>query len=253
LVSFHFIYDEKFHHKKGNILFPKKEKGKEKPFSEMASHYTYTPSSSEVIYNYRLVLLGDSNVGKSSILWRITDEHNGPLPTVSSTIGAAFRTLRTIIETGDKNDNVWLEMWDTAGQERYHAIAPLYYRNAHIIVLVYSIDNYGSFCNLQKWIDEVNTNEKKPIIYLLGNKNDLTRIVTQSEAKEFAERNNLIYKETSAKTDLNIKKIFIEIASDIHNNPLYQPTFTGGAGIPLITTVDYQSSTPSSYYDYCSC
>ena len=116
------------------------------------------------IDTYKVVILGDSSVGKSSIINRyinkVFNDYNEP------TIGAAFFTV--II-----NKNIQLEIWDTAGQERYKSLAPMYYRGSHAAFVVYDITNKNSFNNALKWIDELKMITDGCLIYLIGNKSDL--------------------------------------------------------------------------------
>ncbi len=160
----------------------------------------------------KLVLLGDSGVGKSSIVLRfaknIFHENN------ESTIGAAFhsQSIRTIDGT------VKFEIWDTAGQERYHSLAPMYYRGAQIAVVVYDVSNLGSFEKAKGWIIELRAKCNKDIktIAFVGNKIDTPNPrVNTDEAKKFATDNGLIFWQTSAKSNKNIMELFTHVAREI--------------------------------------
>lgn len=157
--------------------------------------------------NYKTVILGDSSVGKSSIGMKFTtgDFNSFQEPT----IGAAF--LKGSIDLDD--NNYTFEIWDTAGQERYHCLAPMYYRGAVFAIVVYDITSYDSFKNAKLWINEVLIKGDAKVIILVGNKMDLDdrRKVEKSEALEYANSNNLLFAETSAKSGENIEDIFIRI------------------------------------------
>eukprot|EP01084_Bolivina_argentea_P320375 555860_1 len=161
----------------------------------------------------KLVLLGDSRVGKSSVVIRFVknefDQYKFP------TIGATFLTQS--VSVGDYL--VKFEIWDTAGQEKYRSLAPLYYRGASAALVVYDITNRESFENARKWIEEVQTQEGSHVVIgLAGNKVDLTgRKVTTEEGSQFAEEKNFIFFETSAKNSTNIKEIFRAIAQEVPN------------------------------------
>ena len=106
-------------------------------------------------------------------------------------------------------------MWDTAGQERFKALIPNYIRDTSVAVIVYDVTNRNSFKSVQKWIDDVkNQRGEGVIIALLANKIDLDdRDVTENEGREMAENNNILFKEVSAKTGVNIQEFFKEIAA----------------------------------------
>ncbi|KAI1718718.1 ras family domain-containing protein [Ditylenchus destructor] len=161
------------------------------------------------ISHFKLVLLGESSVGKSAIVLRFVkdtfDENS------DATIGAAF--LVQTINFGDKK--VKFEIWDTAGQERYYSLAPMYYRGAHAAVVVYDITNEESFAKAKDWINELHQQASPNImIALAGNKADLTneRKVTYEEAQAYSEDNGLLFMETSAKTSFNIYDMFYALA-----------------------------------------
>lgn len=157
--------------------------------------------------NYKTVILGDSSVGKSSIGTKFT---NGNFNSFQEpTIGAAF--LKGSIDLD--NSKYTFEIWDTAGQERYQCLAPMYYRGAVFAIVVYDITSYKSFKNAKLWIDEVMIKGDTEVIILVGNKVDLDakRKVEQTEALEYANQNNLLFAETSAKSGENVEEIFIQV------------------------------------------
>jgi len=156
-------------------------------------------------YIFKLILIGNSGVGKSSILQRYmkhTFEEN-----YKCTIGVDF-LMKSIVINGQ---TVKLQLWDTAGQEKYKSMVSSYYRGANVALIVFDITNHQSFDALPLWIENFYKNgpEQKNII-LIGNKKDLAdlRQVTQQEAESFSETNNMMYFETSAKEGDNIEYIF---------------------------------------------
>ena len=156
---------------------------------------------------FKLVFLGDSSVGKSSVITRkVRDKFDEYL---EPTIGAAF--LSTKIRS------ITLQIWDTAGQERYKSLAPMYYRGAHVAVIVYDVTNYDSFKGATFWVKELNKNNSKSIIFLVGNKTDKSdlRKVNKSEVFEYSKLNKLDYFEVSAKNGENIQELFDKIADKL--------------------------------------
>jgi len=109
-------------------------------------------------------------------------------------------------------------IWDTAGQERFRTIISSYYRGAHAVAIVYDVTNEQSFLNVETWVNEIkkNISEDIPII-LIGNKMDSKRIVPNSEAKDYADKNEFIYIETSAKDNTNINDIFTSLIDVLIN------------------------------------
>ena len=149
----------------------------------------------------KIVILGDSGVGKSNIISR----YNGDLFVLGSisTIGVEFYTKKILI--GDKN--IMIQLWDTAGQERFRCITSNYYKGCDGILLVYDITDQYSFENITGWLNEIsfNTNYSIPIL-LIGNKSDLesNRIINTDQANELANKFNIKFIEMSARTNTNI-------------------------------------------------
>ena len=147
------------------------------------------------VYEYKLVLLGDTSVGKTSIVLRFIkgsyDEYQ------ESTIGAAFFT-QTLSISGEYSCK--FEIWDTAGQERYESLAPMYYRGASSAIIVYDITNTESFDRANFWVNQLkkNNDNKKMLLCLVGNKVDLDheRQVQIDIAKQYANDNNAYFIET---------------------------------------------------------
>lgn len=169
----------------------------------------------EYDYLYKLVMVGDSGVGKSNILLRQTkDEFNLESRT---TIGVEFATfIVSNKEIGNKK--LKFQLWDTAGQERYRAITAAYYRGAVGVILVYDITKKTSFENIPKWLEEINKHTSDPIIYLVGNKQDLkhSRAIPVEEARKYADDHNMKFIETSALDGRGVREIFTDLASQLY-------------------------------------
>jgi len=160
-------------------------------------------------FQFKLVLLGDTSVGKSSLVIRFVKGQFNDYQ--ESTIGAAF--LSQIVRLDDST--VKFEIWDTAGQERYHSLAPMYYRGAGAAIIVFDITSRPSFSRAESWVKELQTQgNKDAVIALAGNKVDRAddREVSQADAEKFAEANGIFYMETSAKENINVKELFMELA-----------------------------------------
>ncbi|GMM45505.1 Rab family GTPase [Pichia kluyveri] len=175
------------------------------------------PKADEYGYDYeflfKVVLIGDSSVGKSNLLSRFTkNEFN---PDSKATIGVEFATASLDID-GKK---VKAQIWDTAGQERYRAITAAYYRGAAGALVVYDITNSDSYENVSKWLKEMKDNsDANIVIALVGNKSDLghLRAVPTEEAQNFATEHNLLFTETSAFTADNVDHTFKQLIQNIY-------------------------------------
>ena len=161
----------------------------------------------------KIVLLGDSGVGKTSIINRSSfNKFNDRVP---STLGGMV--VAKTVTIPEENIEVKFCLWDTAGQERYHSLAPKYYKDADIVFIVYDITNYESFKGAKTWLEEVKNNSKKDVrILLLGNKSDrfYEEKVTLETAQEFANANNINLNLVSAKDDFGITMIFESLARE---------------------------------------
>ena len=167
-------------------------------------------------YELKIVLIGDSGVGKTSLLYRFIEGKfiNSRL----CTICADFKTKLIKI---DQTTTAKLTIWDTAGQEKYRALTRNYFKDAHGIVLLYDVTNKSSFISLNKWLDDINENilRENVSIILVGNKIDLpNRVISYDEGDDFAKKNNLLYCETSTKEGNNIDDVFEMIANNIIEN-----------------------------------
>ena len=166
----------------------------------------------EYDYLYKLILVGDSYVGKTNILSKyIKNEFN---QNTKSTVGVEFGTK--ILKIEDKI--IKAQIWDTAGQERYKSITSTYYKGAKGAFIVYDITNRLTFESVDKWIQDLNLNSDKNItLLLIGNKKDLAdkREVTTEEGEEKAKSFGLAFLETSALTGENIDKVFDYILKEV--------------------------------------
>mmetsp|Transcript_9444 Transcript_9444/g.26475 ORF Transcript_9444/g.26475 Transcript_9444/m.26475 type:complete len:216 (-) Transcript_9444:71-718(-) len=166
----------------------------------------------EYDYLYKVVLIGDSGVGKSNLLSRFT-RNEFSLET-KSTIGVEFAT-RSIQVDGK---TIKAQIWDTAGQERYRAITSAYYRGAVGALLVYDIAKSITYKNVERWLGELRENAAENIVIMLvGNKSDLKHLreVPTDEAREYSEKNGLSFIETSALDSTNVDTAFQNIISEI--------------------------------------
>merc|ERR1712139_617219 len=163
----------------------------------------------EYDYVFKLVLIGDSGVGKSCLLLRFADDTY--TESHISTIGVDFK-IRTIQLDGK---TIKLQIWDTAGQERFRTITSSYYRGAHGIIVVYDTTDHETFEHVKTWLHEIDRYASENVNKLLvGNKSDLTskRKVETESAKEFADSVSIPFVETSAKNSTNVEKAFMMMA-----------------------------------------
>merc|ERR1711967_23596 len=180
----------------------------------------------EYDYLFKLLLIGDSGVGKSCLLLRYVDETYQE--SYISTIGVDFK-IKTIELDGKV---IKLQIWDTAGQERFRTITSSYYRGAHGIIVVYDVTDQESFNNVKVWLQEIdryaNENVNK---MLVGSKCDLTtkKVVNTDDAKGYAETVGIPFLETSAKDSTNVEQAFIMMAAEIKARMAQAPAKTGGA------------------------
>jgi Ras-related protein Rab-1A len=162
-------------------------------------------------YLFKLVLIGDSGVGKSCLLLRFADD--AFTESFISTIGVDFR-FRTV-KIGDKT--VKLQIWDTAGQERFRTITSAYYRGADGIIMVYDVTHRESFDHVREWLKEVDRYASPDTCKLLiGNKSDRTdKVVSDNEGSALGKELNMPFLETSARTSENVEAAFIRMAEQL--------------------------------------
>ncbi|KAF8598119.1 putative ras-related protein rab-18 [Ceratobasidium sp. AG-I] len=172
----------------------------------------------EAPLNAKILLIGNSSVGKSSILLRFSDETWLSEDESSATIGVDFRVSKMDV-LGKK---VKLSIWDTAGQERFRTITSSYYRGAQGIILVYDVANRESFEALPRWFSELETYVSPSVVKIVvGNKVDkeFSRQVTTEEGRAFAERMGTLFVESSAKTKVGVQDTFRELVEKIVDTP----------------------------------
>ncbi|CAB1439211.1 unnamed protein product [Pleuronectes platessa] len=168
----------------------------------------------EYDYLFKVVLIGDSGVGKSNLLSRFT--RNEFSLESKSTIGVEFATRSIQVE----GKTIKAQIWDTAGQERYRAITSAYYRGAVGALLVYDIAKHLTYENAERWLKELQDHaDSNIVIMLVGNKSDLRhlRAVPTDEAKSLAEKHGLSFLETSALDSSNVELAFQTILTAIYN------------------------------------
>jgi len=173
---------------------------------------------SEAPLNAKILLIGNSSVGKSSILLRFSDETWLSEDESSATIGVDFRVSKMDV----RGKKVKLSIWDTAGQERFRTITSSYYRGAQGIILVYDVANRESFEALPKWFSELETYVSPNVVKIVvGNKVDkeFSRQVTTEEGRAFAQRMGTLFVESSAKTKVGVQDTFRELVEKIVDTP----------------------------------
>lgn len=174
----------------------------------------------EYDYLFKLLLIGDSGVGKSCLLLRFADDTY--TESYISTIGVDFK-IRTIELEGK---TVKLQIWDTAGQERFRTITSSYYRGAHGIIVVYDVTDNDTFTNVKQWLQEIDRYACEGVNKLLvGNKSDLTnkKVVEYAVAKDFADQLGISMLETSAKSATNVEQAFLTMAKQIKDRMATAP------------------------------
>ncbi|CAB0002080.1 unnamed protein product [Nesidiocoris tenuis] len=152
---------------------------------------------------FKLLIIGDSGVGKSSLLLRFSD--NTFTGNYITTIGVDFK-IRTIEIDGEK---VKLQIWDTAGQERFRTITSTYYRGTHGVIVVYDVSSGDTFANVKRWLHEIDQNCEIVNKILVGNKNDSIerKVVLTEDAQRFADQMAIQLFETSAKDNINVEEV----------------------------------------------
>ena len=162
---------------------------------------------------YKVLLLGDSTVGKTCILLKYTDKIFQE--THMMTIGLDYRLKTMTLQSGKE---VKLQIWDTAGQDRFRSITKNYYKGSHGIILIYYVTSLKTFENVKSWVSQIHEEiSDKVVIYLVGNKIDMDdeRKVQTEEGQKLAEELGVPFVETSAKSGVNIDNIFSDITERI--------------------------------------
>jgi len=187
----------------------------------MASKSTTPNDGKKKSFNFKVVLLGDTAVGKSSTVIRFCKDAYSDYQ--QPTIGANFLSQAIHL---DKDTTVLFDIWDTAGQERYRSLAPMYYRGAAAALVLYDITSQDTYQGAKSWIKELQSQASKNIYILLaGNKLDMEskREVPKEEAQAYASDNNCLYFEISAKSGENIRLMFNTLADKLPKAPTKDP------------------------------
>jgi len=193
-------------------------------------------------YLFKLLLIGDSGVGKTCLLFRFSDDAFNT--TFISTIGIDFK-IKTVEVDGKK---IKLQIWDTAGQERFHTITTSYYRGAMGIMLVYDITQEKTFDNIAKWLRNIDEHASEGVErMILGNKCDMEdkRMVNKEKGEGIAREHGIKFYETSAKDNICVEEAFMKLTQDIlrkHQAGATQENTTTG----VVIEKDNQSKSKAS-------
>ncbi|XP_076855469.1 ras-related protein Rab-37 isoform X2 [Brachyhypopomus gauderio] len=161
----------------------------------------------------KTILVGDSGVGKTSLLVQF-DQGKFIPGSFSATVGIGF--TNKVVTVGDVK--VKLQIWDTAGQERFRSVTHAYYRDAHALLLLYDITSKSSFDNIRAWLTEIHEYAQSDVvIMLLGNKADMMngRVIKREDGERLAREYGVIFMETSAKTGINVDLAFMTVAKEL--------------------------------------
>ena len=195
-------------------------------------------------YLIKLLLIGDSGVGKSCLLLRFSEDSF--TPSFITTIGIDFK-IRTVEIDGKK---IKLQIWDTAGQERFRTITTAYYRGAMGILLVYDVTEEKSFLSIRNWIANVDQFAQEGVNrILIGNKSDMSskRTVDYAAGKALADEYGIRFLETSAKNSTNVDEAFVSLARDIKKRtidaaPVAPKPQAGSGSVDLNADADVERS-----------
>lgn len=201
-----------------------------------------------VLASLKILVIGESNVGKSSLLLRFTEDKFHAEQ--AATIGVDFKTKIVTID-----DNTFrLHIWDTAGQERYRNLTPSYYRGAQGVILVYDVSVYQTFTRLEMWLKELETyvTRNDVVKMLVGNKIDKEqREVSREEGLRFARRHAMLFMEASAKTKEGVQCAFEELVEKILQTPGLWESYGRKEGI-VVREGDNKEEQRTSCTGYCS-
>ncbi|XP_061753090.1 ras-related protein Rab-25-like [Nerophis ophidion] len=213
-------------------------------FRRAASHWIQEArerNMGDETYNFvfKVVLIGESGVGKSNLLTRFTkNEFNHDSRT---TIGVEFSTRTVQLD----NCTIKMQVWDTAGLERYRAITSAYYRGAVGALLVFDITKHLTYESAERWLKELYDHaDPHMVVMLVGNKSDLEhlRTVPAEEARAFAEKKGLMYMETSALDSTNVEAAFTDVLTAIHRKVASREVTRGSISAVTLTPPSGPSS-----------
>ncbi|XP_076881618.1 ras-related protein RABA5a-like [Bidens hawaiensis] len=210
----------------------------------------YSQEDSGDDYLFKIVLIGDSAVGKSNLLARFARDEF--YPNSKSTIGVEFQTQKIEI----KGKEIKAQIWDTAGQERFRAVTSAYYRGAVGALLVYDISRRQTFDSIGRWLNELHTHSDMNVVSILvGNKSDLkdVREVSTEEGKLLAESEGLFFMETSALDSSNVTAAFETVVKEIYNilsrkvmqSQKHEPSLSGNGKTIVLETDSDQDNVPN--------
>ncbi|KAK9051789.1 hypothetical protein SSX86_028417 [Deinandra increscens subsp. villosa] len=210
----------------------------------------YSQEDSGDDYLFKIVLIGDSAVGKSNLLARFARDEF--YPNSKSTIGVEFQTQKI----GIKGKEIKAQIWDTAGQERFRAVTSAYYRGAVGALLVYDISRRQTFHSIGRWLNELHTHSDMNVVSILvGNKLDLkdAREVSTEEGKLLAESEGLFFMETSALDSSNVTAAFETVVKEIYNilsrkvmeSQKHEPSLTGNGKTVILEADSDQDNVPN--------
>ncbi|KAI3745414.1 hypothetical protein L1987_58526 [Smallanthus sonchifolius] len=210
----------------------------------------YSQEDSGDDYLFKIVLIGDSAVGKSNLLARFARDEF--YPNSKSTIGVEFQTQKIEI----KGKEIKAQIWDTAGQERFRAVTSAYYRGAVGALLVYDISRRQTFQSIGRWLNELHTHSDMNVVSILvGNKSDLkdAREVSTEEGKLLAESEGLFFMETSALDSSNVTAAFETVVKEIYNilsrkvmeSQKHEPSLSGNGKTVVLETDSDQDNVPN--------
>ncbi|KAI5608847.1 ras-related protein Rab-18-B [Silurus asotus] len=200
----------------------------------------------DVLTTLKILIIGESGVGKSSLLLRFTDDTFDP--ELAATIGVDFK-VKTIAVDGNRAK---LAIWDTAGQERFRTLTPSYYRGAQGVILVYDVTKRDSFTKLENWLNELETycTRNDLVKMLVGNKIDKdNREVDRNEGLKFARKHSMLFIEASAKTRDGVQCSFEELVEKILQTPGLWESSIQNHGVQL---GEQQTAGHGSCGGYCS-
>ncbi|XP_041102965.1 ras-related protein Rab-18 [Polyodon spathula] len=201
----------------------------------------------DVLTTLKILIIGESGVGKSSLLLRFTDDTFDP--ELAATIGVDFK-VKTISVDGNKAK---LAIWDTAGQERFRTLTPSYYRGAQGVILVYDVTRRDTFTKLDNWLNELETycTRNDLVKMLVGNKIDKEgRELDRNEGLKFARKHSMLFIEASAKTCDGVQCAFEELVEKIIQTPGLWESETQKRGVRL--SDQEEGSRAGSCGGYCS-
>jgi Ras-related protein Rab-1A len=165
-------------------------------------------SSNKDEKRYKIIIIGDSNVGKTALFWRFTEgDFLAEKDTQVTTIDFKIKNIQL------KDKPAKLYIWDTAGQEKYRSIVSTYFKGCHGVLMVFDLSSERSFKNIkEQWYDLCRTKADKAVIILLGNKSDLERRVSEAEISEWCTLHKIRYLSTSVKNNTNVEESFMTLA-----------------------------------------